>query len=125
MFFIFIQIATLKDQLSQEMRKRQQYISRSVKTGDEIADIRSMLDQSLGKVAYDAELDPILLEQETKKLDDDLSGYRGRTHVAPRRRSPHRGPSPARLGRITSTPVGGRSTMRRSTTSPSPILRRA
>ena len=62
------QTATLKDQLSQEMRKRQQYISRSVKTGDEIADIRSMLDQSLTKVAYNPEIDPILLEQETKKL---------------------------------------------------------
>ncbi len=30
------QIATLKDQLAQEMRKRQMYISRSVRTGDEI-----------------------------------------------------------------------------------------
>ena len=63
-----LQIATLKDQLSQEMRKRQQYISRSVKTGEEIADIRSMLDHSLTKVAYDPDIDPLLLEQETKKL---------------------------------------------------------
>ena len=64
------QVATLKDQLSQELRRRQQYISRSVKTGEEIADIRSMLDQSLTTVAYDPEIDPILLEQQTKKLGE-------------------------------------------------------
>ena len=69
----FLQIATLKDQLSQEMRKRQQYISRSVKTGDEIADIRSMLDQSLTRVAFDPDVDPILLDQEKKKLGELLS----------------------------------------------------
>ena len=68
-----MQIATLKDQLSQEMRKRQQYISRSAKTGDEIADIRSMLDQSLTRVAFDPDVDPILLEQEKKKLGELLS----------------------------------------------------
>merc|ERR1711976_219067 len=37
------QVSTLKDQLGQEMRKRQQYISRSVRAGDEIKDIRSIL----------------------------------------------------------------------------------
>ena len=52
------------------MRKRQQYISRSAKTGDEIADIRSMLDQSLTRVAFDHDVDPILLEQEKKKLGE-------------------------------------------------------
>jgi hypothetical protein len=50
LYFPRLQVATLKDQLSQEMRKRQQYISRSVRTGDEIHDIRSMLDHSLSKV---------------------------------------------------------------------------
>ena len=68
-----MQIATLKDQLSQEMRKRQQYISRSAKTGDEIADIRSMLDQSLTRVAFDPDVDPILLDQEKKKLGESRS----------------------------------------------------
>lgn len=100
------------------MKKRQQYISRSVRTGDEIADIRNMLDTSLSKVAYDPELDPILLEQETKKLDSDL-GFRNSVRVPPRRRSPHRGPSPTRLGRITSTPVAGRARRQQS-----PVLRR-
>ena len=50
-FFVSVhKIATLKDQLGQELRKRQQFISRSVKAGEEVADIRSMLDTSLGKV---------------------------------------------------------------------------
>ena len=62
----------------------------------------------------------VLTHSHVMVSDDGL--YRTRTHVPPRKRSPHRGPSPARLGRITSTPVAGRSSMRR--TSPSPILRR-
>ena len=44
------QVATLKDQLGQEMRKRQQYISKSARTGDEIRDLRGVLDGSLRQV---------------------------------------------------------------------------
>ena len=93
----FFQIATLKDQLATEMRKRQQYISRSARTGEEISDIRSMLDTSLSNVGRDASLDPHLLEVETRKLDDsiDIHGYPSRTPT--RRRSPLRTP-PTRLG---------------------------
>ncbi|XP_053390554.1 rootletin-like [Mercenaria mercenaria] len=63
-------IATLKDQLATEMLKRQQYIQRSARTGDEINDIRSMLDNSLTTVGRDPSLDRQLLEIETRKLDD-------------------------------------------------------
>lgn len=84
-------IATLKDQLAAEMRKRQQYITRSTRTGEEIADIRSMLDSSLTNVGRDPSIDQHLLEVETRKLDD---GYRTPT----RRRSPLRTTPPTRLG---------------------------
>ena len=78
-----LQIATLKDQLSQEMRKRQQYISRSVKTGEEIADIRSMLDHSLTKVAYDPSIDPDDLPDEWPGFDQVIDDLRILSH--PRR----------------------------------------
>ncbi|XP_037068644.1 organic cation transporter protein-like [Pollicipes pollicipes] len=45
------QISTLKEQLSQEMRARQQYILRSTRAGQEIRQIRSSLDQSLRSVS--------------------------------------------------------------------------
>jgi rootletin len=111
-------VSTLKDQLSQEMRKRQQYISRSVRAGDDINDIRSMLDQSLTKVAMDPELDPLLLEQESRRLDESL-GYRVPSKSRPRTRglSPGgRNASPLRGSRSMASPA-----MRRSTTSPSPV----
>ncbi|XP_021361091.1 rootletin-like [Mizuhopecten yessoensis] len=65
-------VSTLKDQLSTEMRKRQQYISRSSRTGDEIRDIRNILDGSLSAVTRHPDLDPLLLETETRKLDDSM-----------------------------------------------------
>lgn len=79
------------------MRKRQQYIQRSTRTGEEINDIRSMLDNSLNTVARDPSLDRQLLEIETRKLDDslDVHGYQARIPI--RRRSPLRTP-PTRLG---------------------------
>ena len=92
-----LQIATLKDQLATEMRKRQQYISRSARAGDEISDLRNVLDSSLSVVARDPSLDPTLLEVETRKLDDslDVHGYPGKPGQT-RRRSPLRTP-PTRL----------------------------
>lgn len=79
------------------MRKRQQYIQRSARAGDEISDIRSMLDTSLTTVGRDPSLDQHLLEIETRKLDDtiDVHGYPAR--VPTRRRSPVRTP-PTRIG---------------------------
>ena len=114
--FILQQVSTLKDQLSTEMKKRQQYISRSARTGDEIRDIRSMLDTSMTNVTRDQSLDPLLLETETRKLDESLDfvqPYQPRTSA--RRRSPNRGP---KYGGLTSTP-----TLRR-TGSPSSSIRR-
>lgn len=49
-------------------------LSRSARTGDDIREIRSILDTSLSNVARDPNLDSILLEQEAKKLDESLGG---------------------------------------------------
>lgn len=99
------QVATLKDQLSQEMHKRQQYISRSSRTGDEIRLLRSSLDDSLTAVLRDPTLDPMLLEHQTKKLDDTLEYHSRPT----RQRSPLRAGSPLRYGALASTPAFRRS----------------
>lgn len=86
------------------MRKRQQYISRSARTGDEIRDIRGVLDNSLTNVMRDQSLDPLLLETETRKLDDSMNLERSYpSQSAPRRRlSPGR--DFRRYGGLTSTP---------------------
>ena len=99
------QVLTLKDQLEQEIRKRQQYISHSVRANDEIQDLRQALDGSLQKVAHNAELDPILLEHESKKLDDLVESHSPRL----RRRSPNRNPPPALLGYLPTPAFGHRS----------------
>jgi hypothetical protein len=57
------------------MRKCQQYISRSARTGEELRDIRCILDSSLSNVTRDQSLDPLLLETETRKLDDSLKVF--------------------------------------------------
>ncbi|KAL5014639.1 hypothetical protein ScPMuIL_008909 [Solemya velum] len=109
-------ISTLKDQLSTEVRKRQNYISHSVRTGDEIRDIRNILDNSLSNVVRDPSLDPILLASETQKLDDSLDVHGVPTKLSsPRRRTPKRTISPMRYGMATSTPAF------RRTTSPSSL----
>lgn len=120
-----LQIATLKDQLAQEMRKRQQYISRSVRTGDEIKDIRNILDGSLSNIIQDPSLDPILLESESKKLDASMDFHSSLqpTKLTPARRHPSplgRSGSPSRLGRVTSTPSASSSYRSRPGPSPSP-----
>ncbi|XP_053379438.1 uncharacterized protein LOC128548494 [Mercenaria mercenaria] len=75
-------IATLKDQHAYWVSKRQQYIQRSARTGDEICDIRS-----LTAVDRDPCLDRKLLDIETRKIDDlsDVHSYPARTQI--RRRS--------------------------------------
>ena len=102
-----LQVSTLKDQLSQEMKKRQEFISRSARAGDDINDLRNMLGSSLGNVARDPSLDPLLLDHETKKLGELVDYHNGQMPTklnASRRRtrSPARTASPTRLGRVTS-----------------------
>jgi len=48
--------------------------SRSARADSEIRDIRNILDTSLSNVAREANLDAILLEHETQKLNDSIGG---------------------------------------------------
>ena len=94
----------MKDQLNQEIRKRQQFISRSTRAGDEISDIRNKLDASITHVSRNSNLDPLLLDYETKKLEDTVEVH---SSLIPtkltRHRSPTRGASPNRLGQTPPT----------------------
>lgn len=99
------QVATLKDQLAQEVKKRNQYLSRSARASTDVNEIRALLDSSLANVARDPSLDAALLEAETRRLDDalDLKCAPTRLSPAPRARSPVRTSSPTR-----GTPLGVR-----------------
>ncbi|GFS25857.1 rootletin, partial [Elysia marginata] len=92
------QNSLLKDQIGHELRKRQQYISQSARAGEDIRDLRSVLDHSLTNVIRDPNLDPILLDQEAKRLDESLGYSRSGGLSTPRRsaRSPGRTLSPGR-----------------------------
>nr|XP_054768289.1 uncharacterized protein LOC129275835 [Lytechinus pictus] len=112
------QNSTLKDQMQREVKKRQQYISMSSKTNDEIQDLRNMLSESLHSVSRDPTLDPVLLEHETRKLDESM-GYSSAMRLSARGASPPtslsprlakdrtRSISPVRLGKPTSTSTPG------------------
>jgi hypothetical protein len=115
MTIVDVQIATLKDQLNQEMRKRQQFISRSTRAGDEIMDIRNKLDTSLTHVSRNPTLDQHLLDYETRKLEDAVDVHSSLVPTKlPRHRSPTRGVSPSRLSQSPSLRTSGISPSRLS-----------
>jgi rootletin len=90
------QIATLRDQLSREIRTRQNFLNHSVNADDEIKNLHSILSESLHTVSRDPILDPVLLDIETRRLNESMGSY---IHEAPvRHRSPNRRCiSPAKL----------------------------
>lgn len=65
MIFIF-QIALLKEQLAQEAKRRQQYILRSSRAGQEMKQLRQTLGDSLRHIAQDP-VDSELLENEARR----------------------------------------------------------
>lgn len=56
----------LKEQLAQEAKRRQMYISRSSRAGREMQQLRQTLGDSLRHIAQDP-VDPELLESETRR----------------------------------------------------------
>ena len=74
--------------MSQEIRKRQSFINHSVNVGDDIKNLHSVLNDSLNIVARDPLLDPILLDYETRRLNESIGGYVNETPI--RHRSPTR-----------------------------------
>jgi hypothetical protein len=81
------QIATLRDQLSREIRNRQTFLTTTACADDEIKTLHNILSDSLHNVARaDPCLDPALLEVETRRLNDSMGNY---VHEVPvRNRSP-------------------------------------
>lgn len=63
----------LRDQLNQEIKRRQMYVLRSSRTGREMQQLRQTLGDSLRTVSQDPTLDALLLEHETRKLDNTLA----------------------------------------------------
>jgi len=97
----------LKDQLEKEIRKRQQYISRSGHhvnlVNDDVLEIRQSLvngsavgsAEKKAALARSLEIDPILLEHESRKLEEEARTGTAVLSLA-RRRSPNRAGSPTR-----------------------------
>uniref|UniRef100_A0ABD2WUT6 Rootletin-like coiled-coil domain-containing protein n=1 Tax=Trichogramma kaykai TaxID=54128 RepID=A0ABD2WUT6_9HYME len=63
------QIHALREQLNQEIKRRQLYVLRSSRAGREMQQIRQALGDSLRTVSQDPSLDAVLLEHEARKLD--------------------------------------------------------
>ena len=81
-------ISNLRDQLSQEIRKRQTFLNQSTAADDQIKNLHHVLADSLSAVARDPYMDPLLLDYETRRLNDSIGGY---VHEQPvRHRSPNR-----------------------------------
>ncbi|KAI4457559.1 hypothetical protein MML48_7g00015987 [Holotrichia oblita] len=67
------QVTLLREQLNQEIKRRQQYVLRSTRAGREMQQLRQALGDSLRTVSQDPSLDALLLEHEARKLDTTLS----------------------------------------------------
>lgn len=73
-FILFVlQIQLLREQLNQEVKRRQLYVLRSSRTGREMQQLRQALGDSLRTVSQDPSLDAMLLEHEARKLDTTLA----------------------------------------------------
>lgn len=67
------QVTLLREQLNQEIKRRQQYVLRSSKAGREMQQLRQALGDSLRTVSQDPSLDALLLEHEARKLDSNIA----------------------------------------------------
>ncbi|KAL6255819.1 hypothetical protein P5V15_013062 [Pogonomyrmex californicus] len=67
------QIQLLREQLNQEIKRRQLYVLRSSRAGREMQQLRQALGDSLKTVSQDPSLDAVLLEHEARKLDSTLT----------------------------------------------------
>ena len=63
------QISTLRDQLSREIRTRQNFLNHTATADEEIKNLHTILSDSLNTVSREPVLDPILLDMETRRLN--------------------------------------------------------
>ena len=92
------QVLHLKEQLAEEIRRRQSFLSRSFRTGQEIRSLRQALGDSLRNVS----MDPNTLESETRRLDTTLDLHKSASQAS--LLSPMRDLSPG-IGLKSSTPT--------------------
>ncbi|KAF7987174.1 hypothetical protein HCN44_011480 [Aphidius gifuensis] len=67
------QIKLLREQLNQEIKRRQMYVLKSSRAGREMQHLRQALGDSLRTVSQDPSVDAILLEHEARKLDTTVN----------------------------------------------------
>lgn len=63
----------MRDQLNQEIKRRQMYVMRSSRMGQEAQQLRQVLGDSLSRVSQDPSLDAGMLQHETRKLDTSVA----------------------------------------------------
>ena len=101
-------MATLKDQLSRELQKKQQYIKRTAAKNEETKDLRNQLGESLVRVSRDTAYEPAVLDEETRRLDESLEYRAGYSSRSPTRRTKSSSPTAVNLSKYsTSTPSSG------------------
>lgn len=85
-----MQIQLLREQLNQEIKRRQLYVLRSSRAGREMQHIRQALGDSLRTVSQDPSLDALLLEHEARKLDTTVTSSSAPLALPPPRpHTPH------------------------------------
>ena len=82
------QINTLRDQLSREIRQRQNYLSHTVNADDEIKNLHSILSDSLTTPNREPVFETGLMDVETRRLNESMGSYINEAPV--RHRSPNR-----------------------------------
>ena len=125
-----MQVSTLKDQLSRELQKKQQYIKRTVAKNEETKDLRNQLGESLVRVSRDTAYEPTVLDEETRRLDESLEYRTGYSSRSPTRKTKTSSPTAVNLSKYsTSTPgnaghpvsTGGRRVVGTTPSSVSPL----
>ena len=83
------QIATLRDQLSREIRNRQTFLTTTACVDEEIKTMHNILSDSLQNIARaDPCIDTTIIDVETRRLNESMGNYSHETPV--RNRSPPR-----------------------------------
>lgn len=74
--------------MNQEIRKRQQFLTQTATADEQIKNMHNVLSDSLNAVSREPFLDGVLLDYETRRLNESLNGF---IHEQPtRHRSPTR-----------------------------------
>lgn len=67
------QIRFLKEQLNEEVKRRQLFVMKTSRAGREVQQLHRVLGSSLRNVSQDPSVDPYLLEKEARRLDASIA----------------------------------------------------